>query len=160
MCLVEGRCDDDPFASSQSVSLDNDRRSFAFDVGVRGGCVGKGLEARRRDTVPDHEALGEILGTFELCRFPGWPENFQAARPENVDHASCQGRFGADDGKMDFFSLGEISQRLRIGQLDVFQFRLAGGSGIARCDINTLHAGRFCQAPGQRVFASTGTDDE
>jgi hypothetical protein len=58
--------------------------------------------------VPGHEALGEILRTFELSGFPGWAENLQAAGAKQVDNAGGKRRLRADDGELDFLPDGEV----------------------------------------------------
>ena len=60
-----------------------------------------------------HEALGEILGGFELGGFLGRAKDLQATGAENIDHAGCQRCFRADDGEVDLVLLGKISQRHR-----------------------------------------------
>jgi hypothetical protein len=72
----------------------------------------KVCEARRRDLVPRHEALGEVLRAFELGGFLGRAEDLQAAGAEDVDDAGGEGRFRADDGQVDLFLLGEVGERL------------------------------------------------
>ena len=48
--------------------------------------VAEGFEAGGRNVVAGHEALGEILGGFELGSFLGRAEDLQAAGAEDVDH--------------------------------------------------------------------------
>ena len=107
-----------------------------------------------------HEALGEILRAFELRGFLGRAEDLQAAGAEDVDDAGRQRRFRADDGEVDLVLLGEIGQRFRIGDVEVFQLVLARRAGIAGGDQDLLQAGGLGEAPGQRVLATAGTDDE
>jgi hypothetical protein len=110
--------------------------------------------------VPGHEALGEVLRAFELRGFLGRAEDLQAAGAEDVDHAGGERRFRADDGEVDLLLLGEVGEGLRIGDVDVLQLVLARRAGVAGGDVDLLQAGGLGQAPGQRVFATAGTDDE
>ena len=152
--------DDDALAGGEAVGLDDDRRTLAVDVGVRRGDVRKGLVGGGRDLVPHHEALGEILRALELRGFLGRAENLQAARAENVHDAGGERRFRADDGEVHAFLLGEIGERLRVGEVHVLQLVLARRAGVAGGDKDFLQAGRIGQAPGQSVFAAAGADDE
>ena len=90
--------DDDTLACREAVGLDDDGCALFVHVGVRGGSVREGLECGSRYAVPRHEALGEILGGFELGSGLGGAEYPQPARAENIDDAGSQRRFGADDG--------------------------------------------------------------
>ena len=110
--------------------------------------------------MPCHEALGEILRAFQLGGFLGWPENLQPTCAEYVDDAGRQRRFRADDGEVNFFLFGEIGERLRIGNGQVFHLDLVRRARISRCDVDFLKPRRFGEAPGQCMFATAGTDDE
>jgi hypothetical protein len=150
--------DNDALAGGQAVGLDDDGRALLVDVGVCCGRLGKSLKTGRRDVVASHEALGEILGGFKLGGFLGRAEDLQTTGAENIDHASRQRRFRADDGEVDLVLLGEISQGFRIGDVDVFQLVLARRAGVAGGDVNFLHTFGLRQTPGHGVFAAAGTD--
>jgi hypothetical protein len=49
---------------------------------------------------------------------------------------------------------------LRIGEVDVFEFPLAGSAGVAGGDEDLLQSRGLRQAPGECVFATAGTDDQ
>ena len=105
------RRDDHALARGEPVGLDDDRRAVLVDVGVRRGGVAEGLVERGGNVVAHHEALGEILGGFELRRGPGRAEDLQARGAECVDHAGGQRRFRARPRScVDVFALGEIDQ--------------------------------------------------
>ena len=147
-------------AGSQPVRLDDDRRTLGIDVTVGFSGVGKSGKSRRRNLVPGHEALGKILGGFQLCRFAGWPENLQPSCAEKIDDTRRQRRFRANNGHGDAFALGKISQGRRIDKIQVFDPVLPQRSGVTRCNIDFLHHRRLGQTPGQRVLTTPGTDDE
>ena len=107
---------------------------------MRRSGIREGLETGGRNVVAGHEALGKILGGFELGGFLGRAEDLQATSPKNIDHAGRQRRLGADDGEVNLVLLGELSEGFRIGEVDVFQFVLARRAGIARGDIDLLQA--------------------
>jgi len=150
--------DDDALAGRQAVGLDDDRRAFTVDVGMCCGRLGESLEFRGRDEVAGHEALGEILGGFELGGFPGRAEDLQAAGAEDVDDAGSERRFGADHGEVYAFALGEGREGDRVDEVDVLQPGFAFRSGVAGGNVNSMHAFRLGEAPGHRMLAAAGTD--
>jgi hypothetical protein len=81
-------------AGGQAVGLDDDGRALRVDVGVRLGGVGEGLEGGGRDLVALHEALGEILGGFELGRLARRPEDLQAAARKASTTPAASGASG------------------------------------------------------------------
>jgi hypothetical protein len=123
------------------------------------GGIGEGLETGGRDVVAGHEALGEILGGFELRGFPGRAEDLQAAGAEDVDHAGGQRRFRADHGQVDLVLLGEVSQASG-------SVMLTFSSSCSRAVPALPGATQtFCTpgaGPASRpgVFAAAGADDE
>ena len=147
-------------AGSQPVRLDDDRRTLGIDVTVGFSGVGKSGKSRRRNLVPGHEALGKILGGFQLCRLAGRPENLQSSRAEKIDDTCRQRRSRANNGHGNAFALGKISQGCRIDKIHVFDPVLPQRTGISGCDMDFLHHRRFGQAPGQRMLTTPGTDDE
>ena len=160
MRFVRGHGDDDALAGGQAVGLDDDRRALGVDVGVGRGRVGEGLELGGRNAVAGHEALGEILGAFELRGCLGRAEDAQAAGAEDIDDAGGQRRFRTDDGQVDVLARRRVGQRVDVGDGQVLQLVLARRAGVAGGDQNLLQAGRLGETPGQRVFAAAGTDDE
>jgi hypothetical protein len=144
-------------AGGKAVGLDHDRRALGIDVGMGGLDLGEGLELRGRDLVSRHEALGKVLGAFQLrggfCR----SEDAQVAGTEHVDDAGRQRRFGTDHGGMHLLPLGVIGQGMDVGQRQVLKFLFACRTGIARRHVNLLQARRLRQAPGQRMLAPAGT---
>ena len=151
--------DDNAFAGSEAVGLDDDGCALLVDVGMCCGRLEKSLKTGSRNVVTSHETLGEILGGFELGGFLGRAENLQATVAENVHHAGRQRCFGADHCQMDAVLCGKIGECHRIGDVEVFQFLLACRAGIAGRDVNFLHAGCLRQAPGHGVLAAAGTND-
>ena len=152
--------DDYALACRESVGLDDDRRALLFDVGMGGGDIAESDEGGGGDLVAHHEAFGKILGAFELRGFLGRAKDFEAARAKEIDDARRQRHFRADNGQVDAVLFGKVGELDRVGDRQVFQFKLTCRAGVARCDIDLLQAGGFSQMPGQRVFAPTGANDE
>ena len=150
--------DDDALAGGQAVGLDDNRCALLVDVGMCCGRLGKSLEPSGRNVVARHEALGEILGGFELGSFLRRAKDLQATGTENVHHAGRQRRLGPDDRGMDLLALGIIGQRLDVGKRQVFQLVLARRAGIAGRNEHLLHALGLGQTPGHGVLAAAGTD--
>jgi hypothetical protein len=109
--------------------------------------------------VAGHEAFGEVLRAFELGGFPGRTEDLQTAVAKNIDDAGGERRFGTDYREMDLVLCGEVSERFRVGDVDVFEFTLAGRAGVAGGDEDLLQTGGLRQPPGECVLATAGADD-
>jgi hypothetical protein len=110
--------------------------------------------------VPGHEALGEILRTFELSGFPGRAEDLQTAGAKQVDDAGGERRFRADDGEMDASVLlaksASASGSLRLTFSSSRSRAVPALPGATK----TFCRPGFCQAPGECVFATAGADDQ
>ena len=158
--LGEIHRDDDPFARGESVGLDHDRCAATVDVGVCRSGVGERLVHGRRDVVPDHELLGEVLGGFEPGRALRGSEDLQAGGAEGIDDARGERGLGADDRQRDVLLAGERDEFGDVGDRDVEEAVLAGGAGVAGRDVDTCHLRRLGEAPADRVFATAGADDE
>jgi hypothetical protein len=84
------------------------------------------------------ELLGEVLRRFKLSASPRGAEDRQALRPEGIDNARREGRFGADNGQTDAF-LADKGDPLRDGGGgDILQSRFAVCTSISRCDVDLL----------------------
>ena len=147
-------------SAGEAVGLDDDRSAMLDDIGlgVRGA-----LEARvagGRDAMARHERLGEILRRLELRRGSRRAENPESRRAKRVDHAGGERRFGTDDGQLNIFLPCEGNQVWKRAQGDVFQPGLESGAGIARRDVDFLHARALGELPCERVLAPAGTDHE
>ncbi len=152
--------DYDALARREAIGLDDDRRAVFLDVCL--GCrdVAEGLEERGGDVVAHHETLGEILGGFELRGGLRRAEYPQSGGAERIHHTCRQRRFRPDHGHVDVFALHESDQIGYGGDGDVFHAVFQRRSGVARRDIHLLHFRALRQTPGQRMFASAGTDDQ
>ncbi len=149
-----------PLPAASPSALTTMGAPLFVDVGVCRLGIGEGGEFGGGNAVPRHEALGEVLGAFQLRGGLGGAEDAQAAGAEDIDDAGRQRRFRADHGQVDVFLLGEIGQGVDVGERQVFQLRLARRAGIAGRDQHLLQARRLGQAPGEGVFAAAGADDE
>ena len=74
--------------------------------------------------------------------------------------ASHKWRFRSHDNEVDPVRLAESPDRIVVGDIEVDQFRLLADARVARSGIELGQKRACCELPGQRVFASTGTDQE
>ncbi len=151
---------DNAFTGSQTVSFDDDRRAFLTQISQGWLNLGEILVFRRRNLVTSEEIFGEGFGAFQLGGPFGWAKDLQTRRAERIDHANHQRRFRANDGQVNLLVLGKAQQRRNIGDADshVLQRGLQRGTGVTRCDKNSINQRRLCGFPGQRVFASAVTN--
>ncbi|MNS94117.1 hypothetical protein D3C72_1283230 [compost metagenome] len=107
------------------------------------------------------EVLGEGLRTFQLRSAGGRTEAVQATGAEQINNASDQRHFRADDGQGNVF-LGEVGQLLKSQYVDgdVLALGFDGGASVARCDEHLLHARILSHFPGQGVFTATAANDQ
>jgi hypothetical protein len=152
--FVESHRHHHPLAGGQTIGLDDDWRALLVYVGVRRSALAKAGEARRRNAVPGHEALGEVLRAFELRGFLAWAEDFQATGAKKIDDTGSQGRFGADDGQRHLLLFGEIGEGVEIGDGDIFKRSVRSRAGVARRDKDLLQARRLRQTPGECMLAT------
>jgi len=115
--------------------------------------------------MPAHKRLGKVLGTFQLSRLGRGSEDFQATLLERIDNSCSQRRFGANDRESDAFGsnkIGELVDSARRCAVDreVGQPRLARGSAITGGDKDPCNTRGLEQAPGNRVFPPTPTDNQ
>ncbi len=158
--LVHAGGHDDPLASSETVGLDHDRRATLRDERLGGVRVLERSMQRRRNVVPDHEGLGEVLGRFELRRGASRPEDAQAGFAKRVDHARSERRLRADHRQIDAFLLREGDELGHPGDGDVLQPVFRCRTAVARGDENLLHFRAVEKPPGEGVLASARADDE
>ena len=79
------------------------------------GRIRKRRVGRSGNSVTLHESFGKYLGTLQLGRSPGGPENSQAVRTELVDDALRKRTFRTDHGQADFFLLRPGAQLVKVG---------------------------------------------
>jgi len=87
------------------------------------------------------------------------PNTFNPAA-QGINHACRQRRFRADHGELNAFFQRERNQFRNRSNGDVFQPLFRRRAAVAGRDIDLLDARRLLESPGQRMFASAGTDDE
>ena len=160
--FVDGRADHDALAGGEAVGLDDQRRLLCANP-RRVEVVARELGVRRGgNAVALEEILGEGLRAFEPRSEFARPEAAQSRGRERVAEADDERRFGTDDGEADLFALGESEQGRHVvrGDVDVGRVRLEPRARVARRDEDLRHARRLRNFPGQRVFATAGTDDQ
>ena len=64
--------------------------------------------------MPRQKILGEGLGAFQLGGRLRWDRNYASRRPEAINHAGHQRRFGPHDGQIDSLFQGKAQQRVNI----------------------------------------------
>ena len=160
MGLIEGLRDDHAFACGQSVGFHNDRGAALAHIVMRRRRIGESAVLGSGNAMARHEGLGEILGGFELGRGPCGSEDLESATAKQIDDAFRQGRFGAHHGKGDRFALGKGRQHFDISDRKILQAALACGATVTRRHEHRLHPTRLGDPPGDRVFASSRTDDQ
>ena len=134
MRLVDRRRDHHALSGGEPVGLDHDRRAVLHHVGVRRFRVGEGRIARRRDVVPRHEALGEILRRLELRGHLRRPVDAKPLVAERVHDARGERPFGTDDRGVDAAFLRVAHQLRDRGEVEVHAAFLARGAGVAGRD--------------------------
>ena len=157
----QGHGNDHAFTGGQAVGLDHDRRAFFTQISQGRLDLGEVLVVGRRDLVARQEILGEGFGAFQLCSAGGRTEAVQATGAEQIDHASHQRHFRADDGQGNVF-LGEVGKLLKGQHVDgdVLALGFDRRTGVARRDKNLLYARILSHFPGQGVFTATAANDQ
>ena len=158
--FFQGHGHDHALARRQAVGLDDDGRAVLVDEGVGRLGVGEGFIEGRGDAMALHEVLGKSLGAFQLRGLLRGAEDAQATGPELVHDTGGQRGLRANHRQHDLVGLGEIGQRLDVGDGHVDQARIARRAAIARGHIDLARLGRLSQLPGQGVFTATRANDE
>jgi hypothetical protein len=151
---------DDALPCGQPVGLDDDRRTAAVDIRMRGADIGERLVCGRRNAVPRHERLGVILRAFELRRSACWTEDLQAGSAKCVDDAGGERCLGTDDGERHRLASRELNERGDLGQRDVREARLSCRAGVAGRHEHLRDAGRLRDLPRERVLATAAADHQ
>ncbi|MNN15389.1 hypothetical protein D3C81_1284910 [compost metagenome] len=107
------------------------------------------------------EVLGESFRTFQLSGASGRTEAIQATGTEQVNDASDQWHFRANDGQGNVF-LGKVRQLLKGEHVDgdVLALGFDGGTSVAWSDEYLLYTRILSHFPGQGVFTATAANDQ
>ncbi len=150
--------DDDALAGGETVGLDDARDAGALEigdrlVGIREPAVGGG-----RDAVAVADALGEGLRALELGGQAARPEGADARRLEIVDEARHERPLRPDHHEIDAVLPAERDDRRVVVDVEVDAAGDLRDAGIARRGIEVLQQRAGAQRPGERVLASTRSD--
>ena len=156
-----GHGDDDALARRESVRLDDDGRTLGFDVGARGGSIGKHLILRRRDAVLLHEVFGKCLRTLNIRRELRGAECLDSLRRQCVDNAARKRRLRADDDEIDAVLLGKSDDCRIVRRRDLrYAFGDCCHARIAWNRIEFFRLRTILELPCERMFTPAAADDQ
>jgi hypothetical protein len=142
------------------IGLHHDRRAFFPHVVLGRSRALEALVSGGRNLVGLAQVLGETLGAFQPRRPFARAERSDAGGLQVVDDAGAQRHFRPDHHQVNLLRLAERDHRLMVGEVERHALGLACDAGIAGRAIKLLAKRARRHFPGQRVFASAGTEDE
>ncbi|MPN04499.1 hypothetical protein SDC9_151740 [bioreactor metagenome] len=143
---------DDSFAGTQPGGFDHQGKGLSPDIIFCLDRIRKTLIAGRRCPVLHHEALGKILGSFQLSFCLTGSENGQSPGPEQIRNPFDQGTFRPDNRQIYPMGGGKLRHRRVLRQLQAATFGFPRNSWISRDCHYFLHQIRLSQFPGQSMF--------
>jgi hypothetical protein len=113
-----GLTDNDPLASSETVSFDNDRNSEAAKF--LANLVERSTDRvrSRRNVMPLHELLGKGLAGLELRRSLRRPEDAEATFGQLVDEPNEEREFRTDYSKCRLLNRDDVDHLVEIALID------------------------------------------
>ena len=164
--LFERRHDQHALAGGQTVGLQHigslqglQKRVRLLDV-----LFGETAITGRRNSVPRHEILSELLATLQTRAERGRPDHRDVADlavlPEKVVYPAHQRLLGPHDDHVDVVRQHELLDRAEIGRIDIDIRAAKGRSGIARSDEQARQALALCDLPCEGVLAPSGAQQE
>ena len=146
--------DDHPFPGRQAVVLEHRRQRPRCHVVQRLPVVVERTVSGRRNIVPYHQLLSELLARLDTGSGSGRPEDAKAMTTEFVHDSGLKGGFRSDHRQVDVLLLRESQQSLHVGILQRHILRHFRRTGIARCDIYLFHFRRTAKRIRYRMAAS------
>ena len=95
--IVFAHRDDDTLAGREAIGLDDDRCAARCDECMRGRGLGERSIRRRRNAVPRHERLREILRALETRGRARRSEDAESSLAKCIDDAGGKRGLGAND---------------------------------------------------------------
>ena len=160
--FIRGLRHDYTLARSKAAGFHHDGRRLRGQPCTIEILAGELAIARCWNSVALQELLGEHLGAFELRRCLARAKAGQAARGKVIDDSCHQRPLGADDGELNAFCCGEVSQLLHLLHADghIAHLGFACSARIAGRNDHFGDARRLRALPRQCMLAAAAADDE
>ena len=159
LCLLPALGDDDAFAQSQAVCLDDRGNGSRVQVSKGRIHIPEHLVAGRGDMVFFHQFLGEHLAAFQNGRIGPGAEAGNALGLQSVHGPQHQGVVRSHHGVIYFMDHGEVHDSRNVLGPDVHTLRFFLHSGVSGQGKNCLHIGIFPQGTDDGVFPSAAAND-
>ena len=158
--LGHGGGDDHALAGGEPVGLDDDRRALRAHVALRRIDRAEALIGGGGNGVRLAQILGEAFGAFEPRRRARRAKRLDAGGGEIVDHPGAERRLGSDHDQVDLLRPAKRDDRCVVGEVERDQLAFAGNAGVARRAVEPIHERARGKLPGERVLASTRTEEK
>jgi len=106
------------------------------------------------------QILGEAFGAFEPRRRARRAKRLDAGGGEIIDDPGTERRLGSDHDQVDLLRPAKRDDRCVVGKVERDQLAFAGDAGVARCAVEPIHKRARGKLPGERVLASTRTEEK
>ena len=112
MGFIQSHSDNHAFTGSQTIRLNNNRRTFLVAVIMCRIGIFKSLVLRGWNLIFCHKCFSKILWALQLGRVLSRAKNLQSGSTEVIHHTRSQRRFRADYCKSNIFIPAKINQIL------------------------------------------------